>query len=218
MSDKKNPGAAGPFGDGADEDAGTPIRRKRRREIIAGAQRVFVKSGLSGARTRELAKEAGVSEATLFSHFATKEDLFDAAVIEPLQHLLEEEVRIARSYVTAKDTETQRQISMRADQEFLSTMQQIFPLLVTALFADRERGREFYKKHIGPLLKAFNDVQRQSYAGRRRKPLSPDIVAMMGVGAYFWVAMDQFFLERELDLEHTVATVTEIVSNGLFEN
>lgn len=54
---------------------------ERRRQIIDTAAGLFSRKGFSGTTTRELAKAAGVSEATLFKHFATKEELY-AAIIE----------------------------------------------------------------------------------------------------------------------------------------
>ena len=57
---------------------------ERRAQIIAAAQTVFVRSNFQGARTREIAQQAGVNEATLFKHFPTKDALFEAAVMAPL--------------------------------------------------------------------------------------------------------------------------------------
>jgi AcrR family transcriptional regulator len=54
---------------------------ERRRQIIDTAAQLFSRKGFSGTTTRELAKAAGVSEATVFKHFATKEELY-AAIIE----------------------------------------------------------------------------------------------------------------------------------------
>jgi AcrR family transcriptional regulator len=54
---------------------------ERRRLIIDAAAELFSKHGLKGTTTREVAKVVGVSEATVFKHFATKEQLY-AAIIE----------------------------------------------------------------------------------------------------------------------------------------
>jgi AcrR family transcriptional regulator len=54
---------------------------ERRRLIIDAAAELFSKHGLKGTTTREVAKAVGVSEATVFKHFASKEQLY-AAIIE----------------------------------------------------------------------------------------------------------------------------------------
>lgn len=50
----------------------------RRQKIIKAALGVFSRDGFHGTTTRALAKEAGVSEALLFRHFPSKEDLYGA--------------------------------------------------------------------------------------------------------------------------------------------
>ena len=54
---------------------------ERRRLIIEAAARLFSHHGFGGTTTREIARAVGVSEATVFKHFATKEQLY-AAIIE----------------------------------------------------------------------------------------------------------------------------------------
>jgi AcrR family transcriptional regulator len=54
---------------------------ERRRLIIESAAKLFSQHGFRGTTTREIARAVGVSEATLFKHFATKEDLY-CAIIE----------------------------------------------------------------------------------------------------------------------------------------
>lgn len=49
-------------------------------ELLAVARDAFVKDGF-GASTREIARLAGVSEATLFQRFRTKPELFFAAMV-----------------------------------------------------------------------------------------------------------------------------------------
>jgi AcrR family transcriptional regulator len=51
-------------------------------EIIAAAREVFLDRG-AGASTAEIAERAGISEASIFKRFATKQDLFVAAIGVP---------------------------------------------------------------------------------------------------------------------------------------
>lgn len=47
----------------------------KREQILTSALRLFVEFGFHGTPTSKIAKEAGVSNGTLFHYFATKEDL-----------------------------------------------------------------------------------------------------------------------------------------------
>lgn len=58
---------------------------QRRRQIIEAATTLFSRKGFRGTTTREITRAVGVSEAMLFKHFATKEELY-AAIIEAKSH------------------------------------------------------------------------------------------------------------------------------------
>ena len=54
---------------------------ERRHQILAVAVRLFSERGFRGTTTKEIAQAAGVSEAMVFRHFATKEELY-AAILD----------------------------------------------------------------------------------------------------------------------------------------
>nr|WP_230081456.1 TetR/AcrR family transcriptional regulator [Aeromicrobium senzhongii] len=56
----------------------------RRAQITDSARRVFSEKGYAATRTREIAAEAGVNEAMLYRHFPSKEELFEASVLESI--------------------------------------------------------------------------------------------------------------------------------------
>lgn len=60
-----------------------PSAGDRRSAIIAAARSAFGQYGYSATTTSAIAQRAGVSEATIFRVFGTKEALFDAAVVTP---------------------------------------------------------------------------------------------------------------------------------------
>ena len=54
----------------------------RRKQILQTAVHLFSTHGFSGTTTRKIAEAAGVSEAMVFKHFSTKEDLYGAILHE----------------------------------------------------------------------------------------------------------------------------------------
>jgi AcrR family transcriptional regulator len=52
----------------------------RRREILEAAARVFARRGFDRATTRDIAREAEVSEGTIYNYFASKQELVTALV------------------------------------------------------------------------------------------------------------------------------------------
>jgi AcrR family transcriptional regulator len=53
---------------------------ERKREIVRVAVTLFSQHGFRGTTTKEIAHAAGVSEAIIFRHFATKEELYRAII------------------------------------------------------------------------------------------------------------------------------------------
>lgn len=72
---------------------------KRKLRILAGAEKLFLHRGFSGASMRDIAKNAEVSLGNLYNHFANKEEIFDSLIemhspateIEKLMRFVEED-------------------------------------------------------------------------------------------------------------------------------
>jgi AcrR family transcriptional regulator len=80
------------------------LRRTRRKdarpgELIEAALDVFAERGFAGARLEDIARRAGVTKGTVYLYFASKEELFEAAV----RHTLVSS--IARGQATLRDFE-----------------------------------------------------------------------------------------------------------------
>ncbi|WBX83046.1 TetR/AcrR family transcriptional regulator [Sphingosinicella microcystinivorans] len=60
---------------------GRPVSLKKRRAVIAAAQRQFLRNGYAATSMDAVADAAGVSKLTVYNHFGSKAELF-AAVIE----------------------------------------------------------------------------------------------------------------------------------------
>ena len=61
--------------------------KQRRDQIVRCARTVFAREGLAGARTRDIAAEAGINEATLYRHFSSKTELLDEMLVDISQRL-----------------------------------------------------------------------------------------------------------------------------------
>lgn len=59
---------------------------ERRQQILQVAIDLFSKHGFRGTTTRQIATAAGVSEAMVFRHFATKDDLYGAILSDKACH------------------------------------------------------------------------------------------------------------------------------------
>jgi len=75
---------------------------ERRSQLLTVARDVFTRRGYR-ATTADVARGAGVSEALVVKHFGSKEELFRAAVLEPLAQLVEWSLRQELEVAQAAD-------------------------------------------------------------------------------------------------------------------
>jgi AcrR family transcriptional regulator len=83
---------------------------ERRRQIIEAAATLFSHKGFRGTTTREIARAVGVSEAMLFKHFATKEELY-AAIIEAKSHVEQLMDAVVKAAKRGDDAEVLRSLA-----------------------------------------------------------------------------------------------------------
>jgi len=65
----------------------TPTSRPTRQRLVDAAEKLMRTTGLASATTKAIAREAGCSEAALYKHFASKEELFVRVIHERLPNI-----------------------------------------------------------------------------------------------------------------------------------
>jgi len=84
----------------------------RRQQIIDVAIRLFSQKGFRGTTTKEIALAAGVNEAIIFRHFATKRDLYSAIIDQ----------KACATEMVAKQAEVTRAIEHRNDRKLFEIL------------------------------------------------------------------------------------------------
>jgi AcrR family transcriptional regulator len=183
---------------------------ERKKQILDSARKVFSSSGLKGARTRELAQAAGINQSTLFEHFKSKEELFMAAVMQPLSEQLENIRERVQAYESADSPSSLHTLLSTGIQRNLESMVDIFPLLAQALLSDQELGRRFYHEQIRPLIETRADTM----FSLTKSSLDPELLQVAFFGMFFSVAMDQAFTGNKRDLNDVARQITELITGG----
>ncbi len=189
----------------------------RREQIIQAARRVFVRSGLAGARTRDLAAEAGVNEALLYRHFGSKEELYEAAVAAPLEAAVAELVALSGQPPEQFDQTgaEMHERTRRFFHELLGVMEEISPLLGVMLFGDAETAKTYYRQRIDPTLERIRDVVVANYPAWSHREFDPRTVVDMAFGLAWFAAASAQLTGRPLDRDATAEQVTSVFLYGL---
>ncbi|MEU6082080.1 helix-turn-helix domain-containing protein [Streptomyces sp. NPDC047108] len=179
-----------------------------RTRLLDAAARLMRSIGLARATTKEIAKAAGCSEAALYKHFASKEDLFVHVLEERLPRLGSLLAEIRRTPAEHSVEENLARIARGAVLFYESSVP-----MAASLFAEPallRRHREGLRRLGGdagphrPLeeLAAYLDAERA--AGRIRENADTDAAAALLLGACYQRAfLDAFTEDLETSTEAT---------------
>jgi AcrR family transcriptional regulator len=121
--------------------------------LLSAAARVFARDGLTGATTREIAREAGVNEVTLFRHFQTKERLL-AAVIGSNFGTEKTRTQPPAPEATADLRADLRQHAKRYDS-LLTESLPLIRAMIGEIHRHGDHERQVFKAVFAPLRDAF---------------------------------------------------------------
>lgn len=189
---------------------------ERRVKIIAAARDAFLESGFSGTKTREIARRAGITEAFLYKHFRSKEEIYQVAVEAPLALLAKTLVQEVKLLSERQDT-TRAQRLERANELLLGAMIELAPLLSVALFADLAKGREEYQHVVRPLLREAIEVIVTDISGWDPPQIDIDVIYQGFFGVHYGAAIDGILCERITDVHDTARQITEMFRSGIRE-
>lgn len=112
-------------------------------QVIAGARTVFMRAGFEGASVDEIAREAGVSKATLYSYFADKRLLF--MEVAKAECKAQTDTALDEIDFEAPARRVMTQVAGRMIRFFLSDVgQQVYRIVVAESGRFPELGREFW--------------------------------------------------------------------------
>lgn len=164
--------------------------RGTRGKIIEAGLKLFSEKGYLGATTKELAREAGIAEVTLFRHFSSKEQLFEETLkrfsfLPTLRELMPEAEKMpyeeALVTIARKFLET---LSMRKDMvSIIHSEMRRYPETIHRIF------HGFTDETAKIISSYFQKLQKEGVLG----DFDPLMGARMFMGMFF-----SFFNKHEL--------------------
>ena len=195
---------------------------ERRKQILRVAIQMFSERGFSGTTTKEIARAAGVSEAMVFRHYATKQELYHAILdhkaceggdLDPLE--------LARDAMTKDDdAELFYQLMLSAlnhherDKHFMR-------LLFHSALEGHELAEMFVKQNIMPLYDLLSEhISKRQKDGAIRRDLKPRVMIRAFVGMMIHHSLNNTLWDKNrrlLDIsnEEAARSFTEILLKGI---
>jgi AcrR family transcriptional regulator len=184
----------------------------RRGQIGLAARHVFAVHG-TAAKTRDIAKAANVTEAVLYRHFRSKDEIYEEAVLRPLEQTTAELMRVAMIQASASDGHLRWELSQEFQRDVLSVMERLMPLVGVALMS--EEGRRFYQERVVPLIDLAVESTARAMSDEEKALMDPRTLLVFIAGMYFGVCLDAMLGGSELNPDQLSRELTALVAFGL---
>lgn len=197
------------------EGSGRKRSNNRQQEILAAAMTVFLRKGFSGSTTREIAKEAGVAEGTIFRYFKTKKDLLlelaSPEIVQSLADVMEE--------LSGKPDEIILKSILRHRLEVLNKNRGLVQLLLAEARFHPEIKDQFVERIVIKAAAVIERFMTERVARGDYKVIDPAILARTLVGMMGVFVLWREFLQGDkyvsFDNETVIDSIVEIFLNGV---
>src|SRR6478736_1147418 len=187
---------------------------ERREQIIAAAREVFVEQGVTGARSRQIAERAGITEAYLYRHFHSKDELYRLAVDAPLKTMLDQ-VESEVNRLAERDDVSRTEVLFHCHSLLLGSTVEIAPLLAAAMFSDPEPGREFYLDNLLPTFRTVVESIIPAITGWPLRAFEVDVFAQSLLGVHLGIAFDVLLDETSIDVSNVARQMTVMFAQSM---
>jgi AcrR family transcriptional regulator len=199
------------------------VAEDRRRQIIRVAVSLFALRGFRGTTTKEIANAAGVSEAIIFRHFATKEDLYSAILdccaceggVDPFESMAEA--------FKGNDDRAVFQALGLAVLNFHDESPEFQRLLLHSALEGHELAQMFWDRTVMQTYEFLGGYVRRRQAAGAFRAMDPMMVvrAFLGMLIHHSISNNLWDKARQIlniSNEQAALEFTEILLKGIFSN
>jgi AcrR family transcriptional regulator len=210
------------------ENVGRMTGDDRRRQILETAVRLFSTHGFSGTTTRKIAEAAGVSEAMVFRHFSTKDELYGAILHEkaceegshrfpwdsnlPLQEAIAKKDDFGVFYHIALHAMNKQQ----ADVGFMR-------LMFFSALEDHELAERFFSEFVSKVYDFIGGYVEQRQKDGAMREINPRVVVRAFIGMILHHSLNNILWDKKQHLlkisnEEAARNFAEILIHGVSSN
>lgn len=198
---------------------------ERREQIIATAVELFSKHGFSGTTTKKIAAAAGVSEAMVFRHFASKDELYEAILHSKVcqggehQFPWEGNVDLLAAMERSDDRQVFYQLAIRALEKHHAD-EGFMRLLFYSALENHELATTFVQSFIAGLYDFIGGyITKRQKEGAMRN-VEPRVAVRAFMGMLIHHSLNNILWDRERQLlditnEEAAKNFAEILLKGI---
>ena len=188
---------------------------ERRTQIIEVAMTLFANKGFKGATTRSIAKSAGVSEAIIFRHFATKEDLYDAII----EYTVEKRLAQWDQEVTLENNQDLRLMLKQYAQSIIGRNKQdptFIRLMMYSALEDHKFREKFIQISRSSGLRAIRKELEKGIQEGRYRPVDPLLTIRSFFATLLQYCISRFVARSRPDQDEAmIDNLIDVFLNGI---
>ena len=151
----------------------------RRTQILMGAAQVFAKKGFHRATTKEIARQAGVAEGTIYNYFDNKRDLLMAMV----EMLATRSIKVTILEDPSDDPKEFFSLLLHDRYQLLKEYGHIMAPMIAEIFSDPDLREAIYQSILMPVAEPIEQyIQRRIDSGEF-KPVNPIVITRALIGS-----------------------------------
>ena len=161
----------------------------RREQILEVATGLFAQQGFQGTTTKVIAEKSGVTEALIFRHFASKEELYWAVIERKINCAAPLERLVESLEAGGDDLEVLSRVALEV-LERRAKDQTLSRLLLYSALEKHELSERFFRNYIANYFEVLARFVRQGIAAGRFRDIDPLLAArgFLGMVVYHsWI-------------------------------
>ena len=193
----------------------------KQRQVLLSSLKLFAEIGFENTTARLIAKEAGVSEGTVFSYFKTKEGILEAILSTFLEQVIPD---VIADFSKKKFTENQETFSVflrsivRDRLVFIRENQMQVKILLSRSFIDNTISNQLGNVIVDSIIKPISPILNQfKEMGLIRNWSNERIVRYILALSLSYVLPMMLNDNEELDIDEAVKEIVECLSFALVE-
>ena len=188
---------------------------ERRLQILRVAMRLFSQRGFVGTTTKEIALAAGVSEAMVFRHFATKEELYSAILDHKacLDDGLDPRLVVAEAIERKDDFAVFEGLALDALEHY-DDDPQFQRLLLHSALEEHDLAHMFWEKFVRRVYQSLGSYIR----ARQREGAIVDVEPALVVRAFIGMVMHHSLNNNLWDRKRSLLNISNKTAAREFAN
>ena len=151
----------------------------RRTQILMGAAQVFAKKGFHRATTKEIARQAGVAEGTIYNYFDNKRDLLMAMV----EMLATRSIKVTILEDPSDDPKEFFSLLLHDRYQLLKNYGHIMAPMIAEIFSDPDLREAIYQSILMPVAEPIEQYIQHRIDSGEFKPVNPIVITRALIGS-----------------------------------